>query len=253
MIDAAHLAPTDTVLEIGPGTGVLTRALAKRVKKVIAIEKDETLARALTRQLKTQRITNVEILEGDILTQMPPMSVPYKVVANIPYYLTARLLRLLLSARGGSASGGEEQKEKPSDVVIMIQQEVAKRIIAKPPHENLLALSVQVFGTPTLIATVPASCFAPQPDVDSAILSVSDISDNFFLAHRIDPQQFFHLARLGFSQKRKKLINSLSGIMDKPSLGQLFSRLDLDSNIRPEQLSREQWAILARHFTPNSH
>ena len=240
MIDAAHLAPTDTVLEIGPGTGVLTRALAKRVKKVIAIEKDETLARALTRQLTTERITNVEILEGDILTQMPPMSVPYKVVANIPYYLTARLLRLLL----------QEQKEKPSDIVIMIQQEVAKRIIAKPPHENLLALSVQVFGTPILIATVPASCFAPQPDVDSAILSVSDISDNFFLGHRIDAQQFFRLARLGFSQKRKMLINSLISVIDKPLLIQLFSRLDLNLRARPEELSREQWVMLVRHLSP---
>ena len=238
IMDAAHLTPADTVLEIGPGTGILTRALATRVKKVVAIEKDEALAQTLARQLKSEKITNIDVHEGDILKNIPPMPASYKVVANIPYYLTARLLRLLLA----------EQKTKPSCIALMIQKEVAERIIALPPHENILAISVQVFGTPELVAAVPASCFAPRPRVDSAIISLSDISDNFFIKHHITSQAFFRVVRLGFSQKRKMLVNSLSAIMDKPELIQLFLRLSLNEKTRPEELSLVQWAELARNF-----
>lgn len=238
MCHAAHLSSSDTVLEIGPGTGILTRPLAALVKKVIAIEKDEQLARALARQLQSEKITNVAILEGDILTHVPALPAEYKIVANIPYYLTARLLRLFL----------EKQEKKPSNIVLTIQKEVAQRIVAQPPHENLLALSVQVFGTPRIIATVPASCFSPKPKVDSAIISISDISDQFFTSRHIEPELFFRIARLGFNQKRKVLVNSLSSLADKKTLTQLFVRLKLGEKIRPEELSIEQWAILVPHF-----
>ena len=233
--NAARLAPSDTVLEIGPGTGVLTRLLGARVKKVIAIEKDELLARALVQQLKSENITNIEIHEGDILTHMPPMLAPYKVVSNIPYYLTARLLRLLL----------QDYEQKPSHIILMIQKEVAERMVALPPHENLLALSVQAFATPAIVATVPASCFSPRPNVDSAIISISDISDTFFISNNIDPRVFFRIARLGFSQKRKMLVNSLSILSDKPSLTKVFSQLAIKPTVRPEELNLNQWAQLA--------
>lgn len=239
IINTAHLLPTDTVLEIGPGTGVLTRPLAALVKKVVAVEKDEQLAQTLTRQLQSAKITNVTILEGDILNHVPELPSPYKIVANIPYYLTARLLRLFL----------EEQREKPSSMTLTIQKEVAERIMAKPPHENLLGLSVQVFGTPRIITSIPASCFSPKPKVDSAIMGISDISDKFFVKHRIDAKSFFRIMRLGFSQKRKILINSLSSILDKKTLIQLFSHLDIEPKTRPEQLTPDQWAALTRELT----
>jgi len=233
IVDAARLVPSDTVLEIGPGTGALTRALASRVKKVIAVEKDELLAAALTQEFAKKRIANVKIHEGDILKNIPPLPHGYKIVANIPYYLTARLLRLFL-----------EEENKPVHIVLMIQKEVAERITSKPPHENLLALSVQAFGTPSIIKTVPSTCFSPRPKIDSAIISISDISDTFFLQNQINPQNFFRIMRLAFSQKRKMLSNSLSVLLDKPSLMQIFTDLSLNPKIRPEELSLDQWAQL---------
>lgn len=238
IIDAAHLSPDDTILEIGPGTGVLTKALASRVRKIIAVEKDEQLAARLVIELKSRHITNVEIHEGDILQHIPPLPQTYKIVANIPYYLTARLLRLFL----------QEQSVKPIHVVLMVQKEVAQRVTAAPPHQNLLGLCVQAFSTPSIIKTVPAFCFRPKPKVDSAIITLSDISDNFFFHHRIQPISFFRIVRMGFSQKRKMLINSLAHISDKKTLYQLFSQINLDVRARPEELNLEQWALLTREL-----
>ena len=235
MTQAAHLSSSDTVLEIGPGTGVLTRPLAARVKKVIAIEKDEQLARTLTLQLKSEHITNVDILEGDILTHVPALPPQYKIVANIPYYLTARLLRLFL----------EKQEKKPSSIVLTIQKEVAQRIIEQAPHENLLALSVQVFGTPRIIAVVPASCFSPKPKVDSAIISISDISDEFFTSRHIQKDAFFQLLHLAFTQKRKMLTNTLSSIASKKDIESDLRAIGVNTHARPQELQKEQWALLA--------
>ncbi len=236
MLDAASLSPDDTVLEIGPGTGVLTRAIAARATRVIAIEKDEKLAATLAEQLARERIANVEIHTGDILKKIPPLPKRYKIVANIPYYLTARLLRCLL----------EEQTQKPTSIVLMIQKEVAERIIARPPHENLLALSVQVFGAPSLVKIVPSMCFHPRPQVDSAIIAISDISDNFFIAHDIRPNIFFNIVRAGFAHKRKLLLNSLAALAHKPFLHSWFQELSISHHARPEELSPVQWAKLAQ-------
>lgn len=240
IIEAAELSSSDTVVEIGPGTGVLTRALAIHAKKVIAIEKDETLAETLRQHLRKEVITNAAILEGDALQNFPASGKPYKVVANIPYYLTARLLRLLL----------ENQKNKPSLIVFTIQKEVAERIVALPPHENLLGLSVQAYGTPTIIKTVPPSCFSPKPKVDSAIIKIADISDSFFTRNHLNSKKFFHIVRTGFSQKRKVLTNTLSGIVGKKkSVVSLLDLIGLDPRARPEQLSLQKWAELAAHIT----
>ena len=241
IIDAAHLSMEDTVLEIGPGTGALTRALAPRVKHVIAMEKDELLAANLKEEFAKKQITNVDIREGDILKNIPELPQGYKIVANIPYYLTARLLRLFL----------EEQENKPSYIVFMIQKEVAERIVSKPPHENLLALSVQAFGTPSIIKTVPATCFSPKPKIDSAIISISDITDNFFTQSHIKPDALFRIMRLAFSQKRKMLSNSISALIDKPSLIQIFTDLNLNSKTRPEELSLDQWAQITLRLDIN--
>ena len=235
MCRAAHLSSSDTVLEIGPGTGVLTRPLAARVKKVIAIEKDERLCHTLARELALKGMNNVTILNGDILTCVPILPAEYKIVASIPYYLTARLLRLFL----------EQQEKKPNAMVLTIQKEVAQRITAQPPNENLLALSIQVFGTPRIVATVPASCFSPKPWVDSAIISISDISDIFFIRQHIKKEPFFQLLHRAFAQKRKMLTNTLSDIVPPKDIKHALQSMGAPLRARPQELSKEQWALLA--------
>ena len=234
IIDAAHLTRNDLVLEIGSGTGVLTKALAPRAKKIIAIEKDEKLAQNLTDNLRKEGITNVHIITGDILKDMPQFTDSYKVVANIPYYLTGRLLRLLL----------EECIHKPSLIAFTIQKEVAERMIALPPHENLLSISVQAYGKPAIIKNIPASCFSPKPNVDSAIITIADISDSFFIGHKIDSKDFFHIIRCAFSRKRKILANTLGNIADKHLIERILKDTNLNLLIRPQELSLDQWAYL---------
>ncbi|MFN3302081.1 MAG: 16S rRNA (adenine(1518)-N(6)/adenine(1519)-N(6))-dimethyltransferase RsmA, partial [Patescibacteria group bacterium] len=166
-IKSANLSKDDVVLEIGPGTGILTLELAKRAKKVIAVEKDEKMIEILKDVLKNSGIQNVQIIKGDILkllTSHFQLPTSFKVVGNIPYYLTSRLLRNLL-----------ELKKKPKLIVLMVQKEVAQRICAKPPKMNLLAVSVQFYGKPEIVSYVSKKSFWPRPKVDSAIIKISEI------------------------------------------------------------------------------
>lgn len=247
LIHASAVSPKDTILEIGPGRGILTRALAQYAKKVIAVEKDEILAEMLRTSLKKEEIKNVIIIEGDILTvqnTLPLAGKSYKIVANIPYYLTARILRAFL----------EDTAQKPQTISLTIQKEVAERIVAKAPHMNLLALSVQAYGTPNIIKTVPASCFAPRPKVDSAIITIGNISRNFFVRHSLNEQKFFTIARAGFGKKRKLLTSTLvEHTGGKTTIRQIFDRLELTPNARPEELTREEWAKLAAEIEQHHH
>lgn len=225
LIKAGEINKKDIVLEIGPGTGVLTRELVKHAKQVIAVEKDEKLAKNLAESLKKEGISNVKIIPSDILLLLHRSKIyaKYKVVGNIPYYLTSRLIRILL-----------EDKQKPKIIVLTIQKEVAERIVAKPPKMNLLALSVQAYGKPEIVKKVPADCFYPEPKVDSAIIKISDIYDHFLKVNQIKKDDFFKIIRKAFSQKRKILRNSLRGL-NLPK--ELVKK-------RPEELSLEQWAKL---------
>jgi len=261
---AAELARTDTVLEIGPGTGVLTRFLAQRAKRIIAVEKDATLSTLLSAALAKEKITNVAIVTDDILSLFQTKSgmgawlsqKKYKVVANIPYYLTSRLIRILL-----------EQERRPEIIVLMIQREVAERAVAQPPDMNpapsadkkpgtsmrqkrcgmnMLAFSVQAYGTPEIIADVPASCFHPRPKVDSAILKISGISDDFFTERHIAPKDFFALAKAGFSSRRKILSNNLQDFASKKELFRALVSLGHSSTARAQELSLEKWTALIR-------
>lgn len=234
MIETADLQRSDTVLEIGPGTGVLTRDLAKHVKRVLAVEKDSSLALDLEARLKKDKINNVRIIKGDILRLFPIedlASGSYKVVANIPYYLTSHLLRILL-----------ENNPRPSIVLLTIQKEVAERICARDKKMSLLALAVQAFGNPKIVKTVPADCFSPRPKIDSAIIKIDGISDNFFRHYKITPEAFFEVARRGFSQKRKLLFNNLAQKTNKPVLQKIFTELNISRTARAEELTKEQWA-----------
>ena len=241
LVGAANITKEDTILEIGPGTGTLTRDLAKLAKKVIAVEKDQKLAENLSERLKKEGITNTEIITGDILKIFPEIAATYKLqptsyklVANIPYYITGHLLKKLL-----------EEWIRPHTIVLTIQKEVAERIVARDGKMSVLSLSIQAFGTPEIIKIVPASCFEPEPQVDSAVLRISGISDLFFTKNNLKPEDFFRIVRLGFSQKRKMLLNSLaSAVEDKKTLEEVLKSAKIPVKARPEELSLEEWARL---------
>lgn len=231
---AAEIQPTDTVLEIGPGLGSLTRHLAVAAREVIAVELDPDLIPPL--QAVTQPYDNIRIIHGDILKLSPQELVRepgYLVVANIPYYITSAIIRHLL-----------EHDPKPRRIVLTIQKEVADRICAQPEDMSLLALSVQVYGQPRLVQRIPAGAFFPPPKVDSAVLLV-EIYEN----PRIQPEllnTFFKLVKAGFSQKRKTLRNSLSsGLHISPLEAEgLLKKANIDPMRRAETLSIEEWRLL---------
>lgn len=221
IMHAADIKNTDTILEVGSGEGILTKSLILQAKKVIAVEKDPRLAAHL-RQIFAQA-KNLEIVEGDILTidraRLKLRASRYKIVANLPYYLTSYFLRRYL-----------ETPPRPTTMTLMIQKEVASRIIARPPHMNLLALSVQSFGAPRVITSVSRALFYPKPNVDSAVIHIADIGTDFFTRHALAPQKFFSIAKKAFSQKRKMLRSSLG----------------IDSSQRPQELSLDDWARIVR-------
>ena len=235
IIAAAEIQPTDTVLEIGPGLGSLTRYLAVSAREVIAVELDEKLMPPLKTVLSPYQ--NVQVIHGDILKISPQDLIAdndYLVVANIPYYITSAVIRHLL-----------ESESKPRRIVLTIQKEVAGRICARPGDMSLLALSVQVYGRPRVAAYIPAEAFFPAPKVDSAVLVV-----DIYPAPVIRPELlnvFFKLVKAGFSQKRKTLRNSLSaGLHISPTqASELLTRIEIDPQRRAETLSIDEWERLA--------
>lgn len=211
IVEAADIAPTDTVVEIGPGTGALTKRLATTGARIIAIEKDRRLIEPLREQFP-----NIELIEGDVL-KVPFDTVlkgtfnnQYKVVANIPYYLTSHLIRLML-----------ERWPSPSLAVLMVQEEVARRMMAAPPDMNLLALSVQLYAKPSLVMRVSRGSFRPMPDVDSAVikLQVRGSSEEV----RAKNEKVLALAKKFFGHKRKQM-----GFGPNPTA-------------RPQELSVDDW------------
>jgi 16S rRNA (adenine1518-N6/adenine1519-N6)-dimethyltransferase len=235
IIAAAGIQPTDTVLEIGPGLGSLTRYLAVSAREVIAVELDEKLMPPLKTVLSPYQ--SVQVIHGDILKISPQDLIAdndYLVVANIPYYITSAVIRHLL-----------ESESKPRRIVLTIQKEVAGRICAKPGDMSLLALSVQVYGSPRIAAYIPAEAFFPAPKVDSAVLVV-DIYPVPVIRQEL-LNLFFKLVKAGFSQKRKTLRNSLSsGLHISPTqASELLTRKEIDPQRRAETLSIDEWERLA--------
>lgn len=239
IIKAADLKPDDFVLEIGPGLGVLTLELAKKAKKVLAVEKDEKMAEILKNVLKEQNIKNVEVIIGDILkipsTNYRLLTANYKVVANLPYYITAPVIRKFL-----------ESPQKPETMTLMVQKEVAQRITAKPPEMSLLAVSVQFYAKPEIISFVSKKSFWPQPKVDSAIIKLTIEKDG----PKIDSELFFKIAKAGFSQPRKQILNNFSNGL-KLNKEQVALWL-LENKIRPERraetLNMDDWFRLCQNF-----
>jgi 16S rRNA (adenine1518-N6/adenine1519-N6)-dimethyltransferase len=235
---AAGLGSTDTVLEIGPGLGSLTRYLALSARSVTAVELDRKLFPALVSVLAPYQ--NVRLVQGDILKLKPAELMEtegYVVVANIPYYITSVVIRHLLEA-----------EQRPKRVVLTVQKEVAERICAEPGRMSLLALSVQVYGKPVIGTSIPAEAFYPPPKVDSAILCIELYPQPVISAERLD--KFFTLIKAGFSQKRKTLRNSLSGGLRIAPVEseELLCAAGIEPQRRAETLSLEEWGNLVKAY-----
>ena len=243
---AADLAPEDTVIEVGPGLGILTRELAAKAGWVIAIELDDKLADALTQSLAG--FDNVVIINRDILgvdpawllrdssADIPPGLTSYKVVANLPYYITSPVIRHFLEA-----------PVKPEVMVLMVQKEVAETIVAQPGRCSLLSIGVQFYGRPDILAYVPASSFYPEPEVDSAVLRI-DVYPR--PPADVDTEGFFRLVRAGFTASRKQLLNSLAQGLDLPkeTVRPLLESAGIDPRRRAETLTVQEWAQLWHVF-----
>ena len=236
IIETAALSPRDIVLEIGPGIGNLTQELAKRAKKVMAIEKDPKMVEILKETVGN--LKNTEVVQGDILKLKFPIPKNYKVVANLPYYIVSPVIRKFLEA----------VNVKPQSMVLMVQKEVAQRICAKPPDMNLLAISVQFYSKPEIVSYVSKKSFWPQPKVDSAIIKI--IPRKSALKIRVNPLLFFRIVKLGFSHPRKQLINNLStGLkIDREKIKTWLLKNRIKPTQRAETLTIKEWVKLVKNF-----
>ena len=246
----------ETVLEIGPGKGALTRELLSVSKKVVAVEKDEALVVHLKEIFRDEIDSGVlVIVAGDIrdIHQGETLKSPrshlngrkYVLAANIPYYITGEIIRQFLTA-----------EEQPRAMALLVQKEVAQRIVAKKPagggsasggKESLLSLSVKVYGTPKIIAKVSRGNFAPAPNVDSAILLIDNISRDFFKS--VNEELFFKVIHAGFKSKRKYLLNNLATVFKKESVTDAFADCGIDMKARAEDIRLEAWKCLAIKLT----
>jgi len=235
IIDAANISPEDTILEVGPGVGTLTQELAKKAKRVVAVEKDEAMIKILKENLKD--LDNVEIIQGDILKvdYLKFKIENYKVVANIPYYLTSPLIRKFL-----------EVENKPEEIILMIQKEVAHRICATPPDMNLLAVSVQFYANPKIVFNVSKNSFWPIPKVDSAIIKITPHTSHCEEGKAQRSNLFFKVVKAGFSQPRKQIGGNLSKMLkiERKKVDELLTKNNLSSTQRAETLTVQDWKNL---------
>lgn len=234
IVTAAELSADDNILEVGSGTGVLTVELARRARRIVAVELDRNILPVLRET--TTGFDNVEIIPRDLLDVQPDVifgQEPYKLVANLPYYITALTLRHFLEAAN-----------PPRLLVVMVQWEVAQRLAARPGDMSLLGLSVQFYGTPRILMKVPAASFFPPPQVDSAVVRV-----DLFPQPPLTPDArdlFFRLAHAGFAEKRKQLHNSLARNLhvSREAVAAWLAEANIDSMRRAETLSLDEWITL---------
>lgn len=227
IVATAELSPEDTVLEIGPGLGALTKHLVATTARLVAVEADAALFKRLTKQ---SEFADVEFRQADIrrfdLSELPE---GYKVVANIPYYLTSWLLQHLLEA-----------ENPPSSMTLLVQKEVAERVCAAPGQMSVLAFSVQYYARPEISRIVPKEHFTPPPKIDSAVLHIARTPEPAFTA---DDKQLFRLVKAGFGEKRKQLKNALAGglQLEAETALMLLNEADLSPTARAQELDMQQW------------
>jgi len=247
IVDSANIKPSDFILEVGPGLGTLTQELASKAKHVLAIEKDKTMIEILKETLKNYK--NVEVISGDILKLKIDELIAncklkienYKVVANIPYYLTSPLIRKML-----------ETEFPPKDLVLMLQKEVAQRICSLPPNMSLLAVSVQFYAEAKIISTVSKNSFWPAPKVDSAIIKITPHPLSFPRKQefREFTDLFFQVVKAGFSQPRKQLVNNLSKTLklSREEIIEWLTKNNINPTQRAETLSVDDWKNLTNNY-----
>jgi 16S rRNA (adenine1518-N6/adenine1519-N6)-dimethyltransferase len=244
IVAAANLQVDDLVLEIGPGKGILTEELAKKAGKVVAVEIDENLVDLLKGKFKDYK--NVEIIGGDILkidlnkilTTNDQRPTTYNVIANLPYYITSPIIRMFLEAG-----------YPPEEMIIMVQKEVAERIVAKPGQMSILAVSVQYYADAEMLFEVGKENFDPIPEVDSAVIRISQIKKSD--EKQINTNKFFRVVRAGFCAKRKTLANNLANSfhLDRSDVEEKIKYLKIKNTARAQELSVEDWKKLSELFT----
>lgn len=253
IIGAAHIERGQTVLEIGPGTGMLTRALLNAGAHVITIEKDARAIPVLKETFSPEISQGLlEIIEGDVLeipndqfypakakVPISKKSSRFSLVANIPYYITGAILEKFL-----------EHGPRPSHMVLLVQKEVADRIVARDGRESILSISVKAFGTPSIAAKVPPGAFTPPPSVDSAILVIEHISDSLFEKYGIKPEHLFRLVKAGFAHKRKVLIRNLESVAHREDIQASWQKYGLDPHVRAENVTLETWFKISQSIRP---
>lgn len=232
IVTAAHLTKESTVLEIGPGVGVLTVALATQSKKVISVEMDTDMVSAVSEVLLAESITNVEVLHQDALDFSPSTLKPhsYQIVANLPYQITSPVLWKFL----------HEEEHTPESLVVMIQKEVAERIIATPGDMSLLSVLVQYYTDAKIVCNAPRAQFFPPPRVDSSVISLTYKES----LPNVDHQKFIAMVKAGFSNKRKMLKNNLATVINSKTLGDQIKQATGNEKSRAQELSIEQWVKL---------
>ncbi len=235
--DCADIKADDTVLEIGPGLGTLTSELLRRAKKVVAVEFDAELARKLPAQFPGK---DLEVITSDILSfDLSVLPKNYIVVANVPYYITSKIVQLLMTAAS-----------KPKTAVLLVQKEVAQRLAARPGDMSILGISAQLFAEVSLGDVVPAVFFTPPPKVDSQVVILKTRQTPFLTD--VDEKDFFRVVKAGFSAKRKKIRSSLSGGLniDKAEVEILLQKAGISPDARAEELDLYQWVNLTRIVEP---
>lgn len=243
MADAANIASDDIVLEIGPGTGALTKELLLRARQVIAIETDPRAIAVLddlfAKEIRSGKLT---LISGDVrsydLYTLGVKASGYKLVANIPYYLSGFLFRTFL-----------EHALQPSTIVFLVQKEVAERI-TRDKKESLLSLSVKAYGNPRYIQTVKKGNFTPQPKIDSAIIAITEISKKRL--NGVPEKDFFTILHEGFKSRRKQLLGNLSALYGREAVSHVLTTLDLAQDVRAEDISLETWVLLAQGLAIHS-
>lgn len=236
MISAGEVNSEDVVLEVGPGLGTLTKKLCEKAQKVIAVELDDMLVSELAGRVKAD---NLEVVHESILDfDLSRLPEGYKVIANIPYYLTSNLLRKLL-----------ESSNRPSNITLLVQKEVAQRIVAGPGQMSILSVSVQYYGSAELKEEVPTRLFTPPPKVDSQIIQILPYAKPLF--PDVETELFFRIVKAGFSEKRKKLRSSLSGSLhlSKEQVDIWLQEAEISPDARAQEPTLEDWHKLSTTFS----
>lgn len=235
--EAGNPMDGECIIEIGPGEGFLTEEILKLSNNIVLVEKDHRLIPVLEEKFKEEiKSGKLRIIEGDVL-EIDPENLhrkqDYKVIANIPYYITGQIIRKFLEA-----------DQQPKSMTLLLQKEVAERIVARDGKESLLSLSVKIFGDPKIIKKVPRGAFNPVPNVDSAVINIENISTK-----KLDgstPANYFKILHAGFAHKRKQLLPNISNIFDKDKTKKAFEDLGIDPKIRAEDLPISTWVKLSK-------